>query len=286
MKCFGKYGFPYILWFCIIFISLMTISDATEADKLVVNVISVGHGDAIFIEFPNHQCMLVDGGLPSEGDTVVDYIKRLGYTSINFMVMTHTHRDHIGGLITVLDSFQVGEVWMSDCNEESPLFDDFKSKIEKAKLPIKKVCRGDTITIGNVTAVILNPPMGSTLEQLGSCNNTSIVIRLEYGTTSFLLAADIENKIDRELAQLYGNRLKSTVLKCAHHGSEISSSQEFLSAVSPQIAIISSGADEYGYPSEATIARIKSMIPKLYRTDLDGTVVVTSDGKNVTVTTR
>jgi competence protein ComEC len=286
MKYFGKLGFLYILWFCIIFINLTTVSNAAEADKLVVNVINVGHGDAIFIEFPNHQCMLVDGGLPSQGDTVVNYIKKSGYPSLNYMVMTHTHRDHIGGLITVLDSFKVGEVWMSDCNEPSPLFTDFIAKIENAKLPVRQVFRGDTISFGKVTAAILNPPAGSTLEQLGSCNNTSIVISLEYGTTSFLLAADIENKIDRELAQLYGNRLKSTVLKCAHHGSEISSSQEFLSAVSPQIAIISSGADEYGYPSEATIARIKSMIPKLYRTDLDGTVVVTSDGKNVTVTTR
>jgi len=255
-------------------------------EKLVVNVISVGHGDAIFIEFPNNKCMLVDGGLPSEGGTVVNYIRKLGYSSIDYLVTTHTHRDHLGGMLAVLDDFKVGEIWMSAYNEESPLFTDFMSNIEKAKLPVKQVCRGDAIAIGDVSATILNPPSGSSLEQLGGSNNASIVIRFEYGTTSMLLAADIENNIDRELAKLYGNRLKSTVLKCAHHGSEISSSQEFLTAVNPQIAIISTGADEYGYPSEKTLARIEKLVPKTYRTDLNGTIVVISDGENVTATTR
>jgi beta-lactamase superfamily II metal-dependent hydrolase len=259
---------------------------AAEMGKLVVNVISVGHGDAIFIEFPNGASMLVDGGMTSQGDSLARFIKKLGYSDLDYVVVTHTHPDHLGGLLAVLDSLEVGALWMSTYHEDYPLYAAFTSKVESLDVPVTWVARNDTFKIGDVSILILNPAAGSSIEQLGGLNNASIVMRLEYGTTGILLAADIDSTRDRELVGLYGDRLQSRVLKCAHHGSEISSSAEFLTAVSPRIAILSTGTGEYGYPSDTTMARIEKLVPTVYRTDHDGTIIVTLDGKNVTVKTQ
>ncbi|KPL05967.1 hypothetical protein AMJ86_10275 [bacterium SM23_57] len=230
--------------------------------------------------------MLVDGGKPSDGDFVVDFIRELGYARIDHVVMTHTHDDHIGGLINVLDNFEAGELWMSVYNENTPLLLDFITKVEEIGPSIKWVARDDAYEIDDVNVTILNPPKGSTLNRLGGPNGASIVIRFEYEATSILLAADIDSSRDRELVNIYGDHLRGTVLKCAHHGSEISNSQQFLTAVKPLIAIVSTGPSQYNYPSKITMARIEKMVPDVYRTDKDGTVIVIMDGENVSIKTR
>ena len=129
----------------------------------MVNVISVGHGDAIFIEFPNGKTMLVDGGTLSAGAIVVDYIKELGYSSVDYVVVAHDHDDHVGGLVTVLDSFEVGKLLMNNYNVETPLLHDVMSRVEEAEIPVTWVSRDDKFEIDDVRVVILNPPAGSTL---------------------------------------------------------------------------------------------------------------------------
>ncbi len=273
LLCLSLIYFPSYVW-------------ALENDELVVNVISVGHGDAIFIKFPNGKTMLVDGGTLSAGDIVVDYIKELGYSSVDYMVVTHDHDDHVGGLVTILDSFDVGELWMSNYNIETPLLQQVLTRVEDAEIPVTRVARGDEFEIDEVSIGILNPPAGSTLEDLGGSNSASIVMRMDFGITSVLLAADIDVNRDRELVNVYGDMLKSTVLKCAHHGSESSNSQEFLMAVNPSMAIVSTGPSQYGYPSELTMARIEKLVPEVYRTDRDGHVIVITNGVDIKVETR
>jgi competence protein ComEC len=267
-------------------LGLCFLSGAFAADALTANILSVGHGDAIFVEFPSGSTMLVDGGNVSAGDSVVSYIKRSGCSKIDYLVLTHTHNDHIGGLLAVLDSFVVAKVWMSAYYEETPLYLEFKSRLEAGHIPVTIVARDDTFNIGDVAIVIYNPPAESTIQQLEGANGASIVMHLQYGNTSILLAADIDSDRDRDMVRLYGDRLRSTVLKCAHHGSDISNSEEFLKTVRPQIAVVSTGPSQYNYPSQATMERIETLVPRVYRTDRDGTIVITLDGKNATVETR
>ena len=284
VRCKLEWGLGLLLWLCIV--STPPVSPTANAKVLVVNVISVGHGDAILIGFPSGETMLVDGGRALAGDQVVDYITESGCTRIDYMVLTHSHDDHIGGLMTVVDNFKVGELWMSDYAELTPAYLDFASKVEKEAIPITRVASGDTFLIGGVTVAVLNPPRGSSILQLGGSNGASIVLRLEYGATSILLAGDIDSDRDRELAARYGDRLHSTALKCAHHGSDISSSAEFLNAVQPVVAIVSTGPSQYGYPSRKTMEWIERSVPHVYRTDQDGTIVVIMDRTEITVETQ
>ena len=274
----------YSIWIFIFYLCLT--SSAFGVDALIMNILAVGHGDAIFIQFPNGSTMLVDGGDVSVGQSVVDFIRDSGYTKIDRIILTHTHDDHIGGLIAVQDNFEVGEVLESAYCEETPLYSEFRSRLEEADIPVTIVARDDTFSIDDVIIAILNPPAESTIQRLGGANNASIVMRLQYGDTSILLAADIEKDRDRELVQIYGDRLKSTVLKCSHHGSEVSNSEEFLKSVQPSIGVVSTGPSHYNYPSQTTMERIESLVPAAYRTDRDGTVVVMLDGKDVMVEKR
>jgi len=271
---------------CLCVTSISAFAAVAGAKDLVVNVISVGHGDAILIEFPGGETMLVDGGGPSAGDQVFDFIAEFGYTRIDYMVMTHAHDDHVGGLISVVGNLKVGELWTSEYADLTPVYLDFASRTEKEGIPVTIVARGDSFQIGGVTVAVLNPPRGSSLNQLGGSNGASIVLRLTYGATSVLLAGDIDSSRDQELVVLYGDRLQSTVLKCGHHGSDVSSSEEFLNAVDPAAAIVSTGPSQYGYPSPATMARIERLVPHVYRTDRDGTIVVTMDRTEFTVEIR
>ncbi len=273
LLCLSLICFPSFVW-------------AVEEGMLVVNVISVGHGDAVFIEFPDGTTMLVDGGTRSAGDIVVDYVNELGYSNIDYIVVTHDHDDHVGGLVMVLDSIEVGELWMSNYKVETPLLQDVMSRVEESEIPVTWVARGDEFGIGDVRVAILNPPAGSTLEKLGGSNNASIVMHLVYEEVNILLTADIDKNRDRELVSIYGDTLKSTVLKCAHHGSESSNSEEFLMAVNPLITVVSAGPSQYGYPSEITMTRIEKLVPEVYRTDQDGHIIVVMDGEEVRVETR
>ncbi len=275
-----------ILFICFFMGGFFIIKSKANTSNLTANIISVGRGDAIFLEFPDCQTMLIDGGGFSAGDSVISFIKELGYNRIDYMVLTHRHGDHVGGLIKALDAFKVGELWMSDYFEETPLYMEFMSRVEESDLTITRVYRGDEYEIGNVTVRILNPPKGSSLELLGGPNGAAITIRLEYEASSILLAADIGIGTDRELVKIFGDQLKSTVLKCAHHGSEISNSRQFLNTVKPQIAVVSTGPSKYNYPSETTMARIKKIVPDVYRTDLDGTITVILDGEKAVVVNR
>jgi competence protein ComEC len=130
---------------------------------------------------------------------------------------------------------------------------------------------------------VLHPPLGSSLEALRGDNGASVAIKLELGNTSVLLAADIDQDTDQDLVELFGEKLSSTVLKCPHHGSRSSNSEKFLETVSPQIAIVSTGPSEWGYPDSETIERIEQYAQEVYRTDMEGDIILSLDGEEATV---
>ena len=253
------------------------------AQELFVHFISVGHGDAIFLEFPDGSTMLVDGGKPEDGGKVARYIRDLGYANIDIILWTHIHPDHIGGLPDVIESLEVGEVWACPYYEDTPLYRELQSAIEDKGLMQKLLSRGDVFQFSEVDGRVLNPALGSSLNKLRGPNGASVVIRLQFGETSLLLAADIDQDTDKELLRLYGDELASTVLKCAHHGSGQSNSLEFLKTVSPEIAVVTTGPNQYGYPSEKTIERIQSLSDKMFRTDYDGDIIIVLNGEKAIV---
>ncbi|NQS98275.1 MAG: MBL fold metallo-hydrolase, partial [candidate division Zixibacteria bacterium] len=262
---------------------LFLLISGSSAQELFVHFISVGHGDAIFLEFPDGSTMLVDGGKPEDGGKVAGYIQDLGYANIDIILWTHIHPDHIGGLPNVINSLEAGDVWACPYYEDIPLYHNLQSAIESKGLTQKLVSRGDVFQFGEVEGRVLNPSLGSSLNQLRGPNGASVVIRLLFGETSLLLAADIDQDTDKELVRLYGDDLASTVLKCAHHGSGHSNSWEFLETVSPEIAVVTTGPNQYGYPSEKTIERIQSLSKKMFRTDFDGDIIIVLDGEKAMV---
>ncbi len=265
------------------FVLLITAVIPAAAENLTVTVLAVGHGDAIFIEFPQGHTMLVDGGTVEAGSIVTGAIRDKGYANIDYVVLTHTHPDHVGGLLTALEEFPVAEIWTSEYCEDTKLYRRFKESAEANAIPLKIIARGDEFHLGGVNLQVLNPPPDESLNVLRGLNGASIVMKLEYGETSILLAADIDNQTDREMAEIYGDSLKSDVLKCAHHGSDCSSSEAFIRTVAPKIAVVSTGPSKYGYPSEVTMKRIRRMVPEVYRTDNDGTVIFVLGGQDITV---
>ena len=256
---------------------------SAQSGEMRLHFISVGHGDAIFIELPEGKSMLVDGGLKSSGRILTEYITRLGYDKIDYMVNTHSHSDHIGGLIEALKIFKVENVWMCPYNEPGEDYREFLALISSAGIEPLLAVRDNKFTIDGVDITILNPPAGKYLRALGGPNGASIVMKLQFGNKSVLLAGDIFQTYENELVDIYDNFLDCDVLKCAHHGSAASGSEKFLTAVSPDIAVVSTGESEYGYPAEETLTRIRNLSISLYRTDINGTIRVITDGETINV---
>ena len=273
-----------ILSILIILLVLISFSiSVSQAGELVAHFLDVGHGDAIFLEFPDGATMLIDGGFPQYGSRVIEYIYNLGYTEIDVILWTHIHDDHIGGLPQVIETFDVGEIWGCPYYEETGLYKQLQSAIENKGLAQKPVSRGDVFQFGDVQVEILHPPLGEKIDRLGGPNGASVVMRLEYQNTSILFAADVDMQNDKKLAKIYGEKIKSTVLKVAHHGSDASSSKKFLRTVNPEIAVVSTGPSKYNYPSSKTIKRLKDEVPIVYRTDEVGYIIIVLDGQKAIV---
>ena len=254
-----------------------------RAEYMTAHFISVGSGDAIFIELPDGSTMLVDGGKPEMGRRVSNYIEDMGYDSIDIVVLTHSHADHIGGLIRVLKTFEIGELWLCPYEEKSQLTDDFAKIKSNKNIAWSYLASTQRYDLGSVKVEVFNPPLGSNLRKLRGPNGASVVMKLRFENTSLMLAGDVDSDTDQELVEAFGGKLSSTVLKCAHHGSAYSSSGVFLNAVSPDIAVVSTGPSEWEYPSVETMERIEEYCEQVYRTDEAGDVIIEFDGKSARV---
>lgn len=258
-------------------------ADRAKVDNLVVNVIDVGQGDAILIRTPS-QVTLVDSGDTPARDKLVAYIKKLGVTTIDTFIVTHPHADHIGAAAAILENFTVKRVYDSGQVTTSVLYRNYLTAVKKKNISFALLSAGQEVDIGGGTLKVLNPssqPAGGEAE----LNNRSIVTRLVYGRFAMLLASDAEHEAETAMVGRYGAELRSQVLKSGHHGSRTSSSAAFLKAVNPEVAIISVGAgNDYHHPHPSLLKRYGDQKLKVYRTDTDGTVTVTSDGNTYKVT--
>lgn len=249
-------------------------------DELRVSFIDVGQGDSEFIELPNGETMLIDAGTNETGKNVVDYIKSLGYTSINYVVGTHPHEDHIGGLDDVIKTFDIGSIYMPKITADTKTFEDVLDAAESKNLMINTAKSGVSIMNTEDLSVKFLAP---TIDSYENTNDYSAVVKVVYGDTSYLFTGDAEEFSEN----LITDDVNADVLKVGHHGSSTSTSTEFLKKVSPSSAVISCGKDNsYGHPHSETLQKLADMRTAVYRTDELGTIVSVSDGKTITFDTN
>ncbi len=246
-------------------------ASAAAAGALRMDFIDVGQGDSILLS-SGDQYLLVDAGENNEGDEVVEFLRDRGIKSLTAVVGTHPDSDHIGGLDVVLDAFPVGAVYMPGITANTETYEDVLDAVDAQGLTITVPAVGDTITLGDATLTVLWPPQDA--EGLDN-NNSSIVLRALADGHSALLVGDLAKEGEEGILSSSAN-MDSDVLKVGHHGSAGSSTAAFLQAVSPQVCVISVGADNsYGHPAQAAMQRLLDVCDDIRRTDRDGTVTVT-----------
>jgi competence protein ComEC len=255
------------------------------AAPLVVKVLDVGQGDAILIRTPE-QTILVDTGDTPAKEKVVSYIKRENITSIDKVIITHPHADHLGGIQAVLENFPVKQIYDSGQVTTSGIYKQYLKTVQNKKISFSLLEAGSEMGIGQgISLKVLAPEKPFITGSDSDLNNNSIVLKLVYGGFSMLLTGDAEKESEKRMVKRFSGDLKSTILKSGHHGSSSSSSTAFLKAVAPDAVIISLGANnEYHHPHPSTIKRYEQQKLKMYRTDQDGTVTIASDGVTYSIT--
>lgn len=251
-----------------------------ENRNLTVYFIDVGHGDSILIRSPEGKTMLIDAGLPEASPAVLQTLRDVNVTSLDILLATHSHKDHIGGMTPVLAAFPVGEVIYNGVPGTTKLYKQFMKTIKNDKIPLVNVTAGDTIGLDPALSLtVLNPQK----TYFDDPNNNSVVIRLVYRNVSFLFTGDAAQGAESAMLAS-GDNLNANILKVGHHGDSRSTSTEFLKAVRPAVAIIEARYEpDHHNPSNKTLARLAAANVTVYRTDLNGTTVVTTDGSSWTV---
>jgi competence protein ComEC len=246
------------------------------SSRLVVSVLDVGQGDAILIETPAGHRILVDGG-PS-GARLSQVLGRA--RRFDLVVLTHGQDDHVTGLVSLFDRYEVGAVLKSPLAGNSGAYNAWVDATALSSIPVHEAVAGEYVDLGDgIRLEVLGPPPGLLHDTEDDLNNNSVVLRLVYGDVSFLLTGDIEADAEATLLQ-QGGALRSTVLKVAHHGSDGSSTPAFLAAVKPAVAVISTGVENsFGHPSPTTRLRLAGV--PLLRTDLNGRVRFETDGRRL-----
>ena len=252
-------------------------------DKLEMHFIDVGQGDCTFIA-ANGMTMLVDCGEYEVSSDVISYLKSLGVIRLDYVVATHPHSDHMGGMARIIRVFDIGEVIIPHIPDDqlptAVFFDKFLESCEDRGLSLTEANPGMVLELGRARAEIVSPA-DIKYEDL---NNYSVSLLITHGSNSFLLTGDCE--AEAEYAMLESDRLqKVTLYKAGHHGSSRSSTDEFLKMIRPKNAVISCGFENpYGHPSNITLKRLQEYTDKIYRTDICGNIEAESDGSTLTIT--
>lgn len=243
-----------------------------------LHFIDVGQADSALI-LCDGNAMLIDGGNVEDSNLIYSYLRNHGIDHLDYMVCTHAHEDHVGGLAGALNYATVDVAYCPVTSYDSTAFNNFVNYLGNQGIDITVPSAGDTFTLGSAEVTVLGP-----INPSDEPNNTSMVLRIVYGNTSFLFAGDAEREEEQDILNA-GYTLSSTVLKVGHHGSENSTTYPFLREIMPEYAVISVGADNsYGHPTEETLSRLRDADVKVYRADMQGDIVCTSDGKKVSFT--
>ena len=248
--------------------------ELTGAERIKIYFFDVGQADSILLT-SNEQTMLIDAGANETGKTVVKNLQNLGVTKIDYLVGTHPHEDHIGGLDDVINNFEIGTIYMPKIQTNTKTFEDVLDAVKNKNLKITAPNVGDTFNVGNINCEIMSCD-SELAKKENNLNLSSIVIRAEFKEQSYLFMGDAETKNENSRTWKQAN-----VLKVGHHGSDTSSSKNFLNQIKPQIAIIQVGKDNsYGHPKQEILNRLAKLGILIYRTDEKGNILLESDGIN------
>ncbi len=253
-------------------------------DGISVHIIDVGQGESILIKTDGGN-VLIDAGENDQGSVVMDYLQSQGVDTIDVLVGTHPHSDHIGGADDIIENMQVTQVMMPDIPDSimptTKTFQDVLTATKDQGLELTVIEPGDSFDVGGAHFLVLGP-----LQEYDDLNNISAVLKMTYGERSFLFTGDAEKKAEDDMVAS-GEDLSTDVLVAGHHGSSTSSSQEFLNRVNPSFAAISCGeGNDYGHPHEETLARFAAMGVEVHRTDWEGSIAFLTDGENIAVETQ
>ncbi|MDF9409727.1 MAG: ComEC family competence protein [Pelotomaculum sp. PtaB.Bin013] len=255
-----------------------TVSHTQPVNWLKVHFLDVGQGDSILVQFPNGKNMLVDAGTNESASTIINYLNNNGIRKLDYLVGTHPHEDHIGSLDAVLKNFEIGEVLMPKATTNTQTFRDVLAELKNKGLQVMTAKAGVCVIDDGGLSVNILGPCGAAYESL---NNFSAVIKIKYGDVAFLLMGDAEALSEKEILAT-GADVRAQVLKVGHHGSQSSTSLDFLKAVNPELAVISVGAgNDYHLPHQATLNKLQKAGITVLRTDQTGTIVISTDGRKI-----
>lgn len=244
---------------------------------LEVFYFDVGQADCTLIKSGDY-AILVDAGNTGQDELILGYLDALGIKKLDILVPTHPHADHVGSMASVVQTYEIEMILMSYAYSDSDVYTEFLDAIEEADVPITVPEVGDTYALGDITVTVLAP-----VNDYNDLNDASLVIKISYGEVSFLFTGDAESLSETDQLNT-GLDLSADVLKVGHHGSISSSTRAYLDAVKPDYAVIQVGmGNSYGHPVQEVLTRLEEMNAKIYRTDLDGTITFSSDGRTLTI---
>lgn len=263
---------------------------ATLEGVLKLHFLDVGQADCIFIELPNNENMLIDAGNNGDKDAILGYLNAKGVKKLDYVIGTHPHEDHIGSLDAVINNYDIGSIFMPKVSSNTNTFEDVLTAIQSKGLKVRAPESGsyiinlknqiDKSTIRDELVIQFLAPNGTGYDDV---NNYSLVVKITFRNTSFLMMGDAEDISEKEILSA-GYDIKANLVKIGHHGSENSTTTGFLADVQPQYAVISVGkGNDYGHPAQSTIDRLKAAGVKILRTDESGTITAASDGNTITI---
>lgn len=271
--------FSILLVFAMSLLTVPVVAADTTTTGIKVHFINVGQADSELIQVDGKN-ILIDAG--NNDNATYNYLKQQGVTKLDYVIATHPHADHIGGMTTVINNFTIDKFYAAKATTTTVTFENMIKALQAKNLKITAPTPGETIAIGNATLTFI-APNGTGYEDL---NNYSIVCKLKYGNTSFLFTGDAESLSEGEILAKQLD-ISANVLKVGHHGSSSSTSQAFLNKVNPQYAVISVGVgNDYGHPNQDVLSRLNAKAIKTFRTDLQGTIIATSNGQTITFNTN
>ena len=248
-----------------------------SSSNLKIYFVDVGQADCILIN-DNNEYGLIDAGNNEDGEKIVKYFKDLGITKFKYVFGTHAHEDHIGGMDNIIENFQIEHFYMPDTITTTRTFEEVLDALEEKNIAFETPEEDENLTFSDTVFKVLH--VGKDKRDL---NDTSIVLKLTYKNTSYLFMGDATSSVEKDILD---KDIKSDVLKVGHHGSQYSSTISFLKKVSPKYAIIEVGKNNsYNHPKEVTLKKLEDLGTKIYRSDEDGTIILTSDGENMSFET-
>lgn len=267
------------LVFTLLFVITVPLS-AESYNLLTVHFINVGQGDSILIQV-NGKNMLIDAGPKNSSKTLLNYLNSQNIAKLDYVIATHPHEDHIGGMSFVINKYSINKFYAPKVTQSTKIFEQMIESLQNKNLSIIPINASTaSIDLGPNTKTTIYSPVSTSYDNL---NNYSPVIKLTYFNNSFLFTGDAAFESEKEILQKNSD-INADVIKIGHHGSATSTAADFLKAVNPKIAVISVGKNnDYGHPASEILSLLKRNKIKIYRTDLDGTIVMSSDGTKISI---